>query len=193
MVDRQPELAAGRRIIMALPATLSRDSRALWHKIVEGFREPVAMTAISNVGQPPHHAARRVTDEQPFVLVFSLSALLAKLNLSLSCDTRQLNLPLHRLSLGAWSHSCTHLCHVQCHNMQLVLCQGVGTGRHLQVLPAAGREGAHKGKPRVVSEQAKELWNWCQVSLHSSCTSQVYCPEGATFFTVHPRDEQRFA
>ena len=41
--------------------------------------------------------------------------------------------------------------------------QGVGSARHLQILPRSGPEGAHGRKGRGVSEQAKELWTWCQV------------------------------
>ena len=37
------------RLHMALPASLSKEARAHWHKLVEGFREPISMTAISQV------------------------------------------------------------------------------------------------------------------------------------------------
>lgn len=43
------------RLYMALPPSLSKEARAQWHKLVEAFREPVPMTAISQVCQmwPP--------------------------------------------------------------------------------------------------------------------------------------------
>ncbi|CAL5222598.1 g4989 [Coccomyxa viridis] len=86
-LDKRP--AQKQKLHMALPPALSKEARAYWHKLVEGFREPIPMTAIS---------------------------------------------------------------------------QGVGDERHLQILPVLGREGAaqKKGRPKAVSEQAKELWTWCQ-------------------------------
>ena len=35
---------------MELPSLLSKDARAVWHKRVEGFREPIALTASSQAG-----------------------------------------------------------------------------------------------------------------------------------------------
>ena len=43
------EASAMCRLCMALPPLLSKEARAQWHKLVEGFREPIPMTAISQV------------------------------------------------------------------------------------------------------------------------------------------------
>ena len=68
--------------------------------------------------------------------------------------------------------------------------QGVGSGRYLQIMQDAGWGGEHKGKSKAVSEQAKELWNWCQVrqtspfpiksvrGLSLCCSTENACKKG---------------
>ncbi len=46
---RVDDLGYACRLHMALPASLSKEARAQWHKLVEGFREPIPMIAVSQV------------------------------------------------------------------------------------------------------------------------------------------------
>ena len=164
---------------MELPPLLSKDARAVWHKRVEGFREPIALTATSQAGfqlSHPHAAepgCRHRAGHRGFMasseeLQGSADLLHGAQHLSSCAWLEEQNMPQRsaaKLSLrGAvrGSAACGHV-------------QGVGSARHLQILPRSGPEGAPGGKGRGVSEQAKELWTWCQVR-----TLLQYCTPGPT-------------
>lgn len=68
-----------------------------------------------------------------------------------------------------WQHTVAEVVLVYSGTLQAhelaVQSQGVGDERHLQIRPVLERGGAHhKGRTKAVSEEAKELWTWCQVS-----------------------------
>lgn len=148
---------------MALPPSLSKEARAQWHKLVEGFREPLPMTAISQVRHnSPHssvsaslapaqanHSSLGLKACSQFLAAWQLQQAFDKCCAKIYEELAAVD--VCRPPQSAAHEHCVHR-------------QGVGAERHLQILPILGRGGAaHKGKTRAVSEQAKELWTWCQV------------------------------